>query len=210
MTTPQKDRGLESQLCKRVFCGAVGVLLISCETAKTASDNANKGNPASSQSVYSTPNHSQPTSINISQISPENSTLDTRQINSSADTNQLTVNQLRTYADRCSPNATLPPPKDLDCSELNLRVKRLFRSNDKITDALILLDRLGRNDSVDNALEDLEDGLPGNSLNSQAIAGGLLDPPPPAPPPDVEENLEDFLNQNGLAINAGAIIQNSQ
>jgi len=92
---------------------------------------------------------------------------------------------------------------------LNLRVKRLFRSEDKVTEALITLDRLGRNDTIDNALEDLEDGHPGNSLNSQAIAGGLLDPTPPAPP-DPEENLEDFLNQNGLAINAGAIIANPQ
>lgn len=186
------------------------LLLISCETTRSTGETENKEQAALSQSAYATPHYDEPSSINISQISSANATLSTRQIASPADVDQLTVNQLRTYADRCSPNATLPPPQDLDCSELNLRVKRLFRLDNKITDALILLDRLGRNDSVNNALEDLEDGLPGKSLNSQAIAGGLIDPTPPAPPPDPEENLEDYLNQNGLAINAGAIIQNSQ
>lgn len=203
-------KGLNSQFCKTLLCCAAGLLLISCETTGATGDTAYRDNSVSQQSMHSTPNRSEPSSINMSQISSANATLDTRQISSAVDTDQLTVNQLRTYADRCSPNAKRPPPQGLDCSELNLRVKRLFRSDDKITDALILLDRLGRNDTIDNALEDLEDGSPNYSLNSQAIAGGLLDPSPPPPPPDPEENLEDYLNQNGLTINAGAIIQNSQ
>lgn len=167
----------------------------------------------SSSLAQTAPSQTEPdkrSSTNVSQIGDQALSLQAPQISAQVDVNQLTVDQLRIYADRCSPKAKLPQPKDLDCSELGLRVKRVFRSNDNIAEALITLDRLGRNDTGVNALEDLEDGRPGASFSSQAIAGGLLGTDN-LPPERVEpvDSLEEFLNQNGLSINAGAIIRNS-
>jgi len=152
----------------------------------------------------------QNSATDIGQIGVQTASLKANQINQTTVVDQLTIDQLRAYSDRCSPQANLSAPKGLDCSELSLRVKRIFNTDDKVTEALITLDRLGRNDTLNRALEGLENGLPGQSLKGQAIAGGLVDPAPPPMPTEPEENLEDFLNQNGLSINAGAIIQNPQ
>ena len=143
----------------------------------------------------------------VNQIGQQSSALDAPQISSSVVAEQLTVDQLKVYADRCSPNAKKLPPEDLDCSELNLRVKRLYKSDDEVVEALVTLDRLGRNDTIDSALADLKDGQPGSSFSSQAIAGTVTSPQPPDPI-ETQDNLEDFLNGSGVPVNTGAIISN--
>ena len=119
----------------------------------------------------------------------------------------LTVDQLRNYADRCGPEAIEEAPPEIDCSELGLRIQRVYKTEDQVVDALITLDRLGRNASAENVSDDLRDGRPDNSLNAQAIASGIFEPAPPAPeaPPPPEE-IENSLT-NGLI---DAIIANTQ
>ena len=116
--------------------------------------------------------------------------------------------RLKSYADRCVPGKSTYQP-DLDCSELSLRLKKVFRSDDKISEALFTLDRLGRSvskSSVSNELERNSDNL---SLSAQAVASGSLNTPPPELPEDpVPLDLEKFLSENGLGINAGVIVNN--
>lgn len=187
-----------------VWCVSA-LLLASCASTPAAEDLEafEASSPPEAVSYATTSKDSSATRVN--QIGGQLPTLSTAQINAGFDANKLTVDQLRAYADRCSPDAAFPPPQGLDCSEVNLRMKRLMRSDDRVTDALVTLDRLGRNDTVNDTLEDLKNGKPGSSFNSQAIAGGILEPvTPPAPEP--EEDIEDILKQNGLGASVGAII----
>lgn len=190
-------------------CGIIwsvsALVLTSCASTPAAVDlEASEISSARNDVRYSNmPNGTSATRVN--QIGNQLPTLSAAQIESGFDTNKLTVEQLRAYADRCSPNAVFPPPQGLDCSEVNLRMKRLMRSDDRVTDALVTLDRLGRNNTINDTLEDLKDGRPSGAFNSQAIAGGILDPITP-PTPEPEENLEDILKNNGLDISAGVII----
>lgn len=169
------------------------------------------GDVVTSRTVSATSTLNKLSSADINQISAQDETLAATQIAASVEANQLTVDQLRIYADRCLPNSELEAPKDLDCSELNLRVKSVFRSDDKVAEALVTLNRLGRVDNEDTLEDDLRDGRPGYSLNAQAVAGGLLDTPAPLPPEDpTDGEFEDFLQQNGLTVNTGVIVANPQ
>lgn len=201
----KRGADLSSIWAYRILFSVSALVLSSCASTPTAVDleALEMSTPPENITYANTPNDT--SSTNVSQIGDQPRTLSAAQIDSGFDANKLTVEQLRAYADRCSPDALFPPPQGLDCSEVNLRMKRLMRSDDRVTDALVTLDRLGRNNTINDTLEDLKDGKPGGSLNSQAIAGGILDPvAPPAPPP--EENLEDILNKNGIDFNAGAFI----
>ena len=88
----------------------------------------------------------------------------------------------------------------MDCSEINLRVKRLRRSDDHVNDALITLDRLGRQNTLDEGLNDLKNGRPVSSLNVQAIASGILESAP-TDPTELEGDIK---------IETGAIIAPSK
>ena len=206
----KKDIGIQPKIFQIAVSGIFLLLLAACASS---SDIHNKSQAELSSQQKQTLSASQLNKVStthVNQIGQQSSALDAPQISSSVEAEQLTINQLKVYADRCSPNAKELPPQGLDCSELNLRVKRLYKSDDDVTEALVTLDRLGRTDNVDNidsALKDLEDGQPGSSFNSQAIAGSVTTPQTPAPT-ESQENLEDFLNENGLSINAGAIIAN--
>ena len=199
----KKYIGIEPKVFQTVDSGMFLLLSTACVSSSDIKNKPQAELSSKQKQTLSATTH-------VHQIGQQNSALDAAQISSSVEAEQLTINQLKVYADRCSPNATELPPKGLDCSELNLRVKRLYKSDDDVTEALVTLDRLGRNDNIDNidsALKDLEDGKPGLSFNSQAIAGSVTTPQTPAPT-ESQENLEEFLNENGLSINAGAIIAN--
>ena len=199
----KKYIGIEPKVFQTVVSGMFLLLSTACVSSSDIKNKPQAELSSKQKQTLSATTH-------VHQIGQQNSALDAAQISSSVEAEQLTINQLKVYADRCSPNATELPPKGLDCSELNLRVKRLYKSDDDVTEALVTLDRLGRNDNIDNidsALKDLEDDKPGLSFNSQAIAGSVTTPQTPAPT-ESQENLEEFLNENGLSINAGAIIAN--
>jgi len=188
----------------QTMVSAISLLILTACASSTDLNNKPQAELSSNQKVSQVDKVS---TTHVNQIGQQSSALDAPQISSSVEAEQLTVNQLKVYADRCSPNAKELPPKDLDCSELNLRVKRLYKSDDEVVGALVTLDRLGRNDTIDSALEDLKDGRPGSSFSSQAIAGSVTLPQTPEPTEN-PDNLEDFLNENGLPVNAGAIIPN--
>ncbi|MEL7399900.1 MAG: hypothetical protein AAFN68_04920 [Pseudomonadota bacterium] len=82
-------------------------------------------------------------------------------------------------------------------------MSRTFKSEDKVIEALVLLDRLGRSDDDNDSL-----GLGGYGSGisaSAVVASGIADPLLNAPQPELEE-FTDFLEQNGLAIETGAIV----
>ena len=115
----------------------------------------------------------------IDQISNTQEQLTAAQIRPAPDTEQLTVGQLRTYADRCMAGTDLMPPPDLDCSELKLRIDRTFETEDDLADALAVLDRLGRADNADDVARRLNNRKFDQSQDAQAIANGILDPAVP-------------------------------
>ena len=208
----KKDISIQPKMSQTVVSAISVLILVACASSTDINNTPQAELSSKQNKTRSVSELNKVSTTQVNQIGQQSSALDAPQISSSVEAEQLTVDQLKDYADRCSPNAKERPPKDLDCSELKLRVKRLYKSDDDVTEALVTLDRLGRTDNVDNidsALKDLEDGQPGSSFNSQAIAGSVTTPQTPAPT-ESQENLEDFLNENGLSINAGAIIANQE
>jgi len=182
---------------------AFGCCLGACTTPPAPLDVMAKTTNQPAQKV-----NQSPTSISVNQIGARSQGLTAPQIQSNTPrAPQLTVEQLRIFADRCLPNSQLPPPSDLDCSEINLRMQSLLREDDEIIDALITLGQLGRADSLGRAIDDLNEGRSGDSLTGGAIAGGFINGPvpTPAPLPDTPPELEKFLQENGLNINQGII-----
>lgn len=143
----------------------------------------------------------------VNQISVASSDLSSYQINRAVDTPQLTVDQLKAYADRCAPGQSASTA-DIDCSELSLRVRRVFKSDDRIADALITLNRLGRNETKKSVQNELNNNRGDLSFSAQAIASGALgsEPVQPEDAEQIPEDLEGLLNQMGIGVNAGAII----
>ena len=182
------------------FYGAISLILMSCASTSGSADIKTMKTPSASQNVNYANETTEKSSISVNQIGNQTSTLATPQITATLDTNKLSVEQLKAYADRCSPNAVTPPPQGLDCSEINLRVKRLRRSDDHVNDALITLDRLGRQNTLDEGLNDLKNGRPVSSLNVQAIASGILESAP-TDPTELEGDIK---------IETGAIIAPSK
>lgn len=201
------NRFIETQLKLHPmwFCGISSFILMSCANIAEQPDIEALDGSAISQNVSYANEINEKSSINVNQIGSQTSTLTAPQIEPTLDANKLSVDQLKAYADRCAPNAVSPPPSGLDCSELNLRIDRMLNSDDLVNDALVTLDRLGRNNTIDENLEGLKNGRPGSSINSQAIAGGILDPVTPLPT-EIENDSIDFLRENGFNIDAGAII----
>ena len=106
---------------------------------------------------------------------------------------RLSVAQLKTYADRCGPGVT--PPSGVDCSNLALRVERLFRSDDEVARALTVLDRL--------ALREPEADTQARLFVQRAIASGaLLVEEPEVPEPDNDELTPDVGSTIGAIISA--------
>lgn len=139
----------------------------------------------------------------INQIATVNTDLKARQILSKVDAAQLTVEQLQAYVDRCSPGRFLPQG-DLDCSELSLRVKKVFQFDDIIQNALITLNRLGRNGIEKTGQNELEQNSRNLSYSAQGIASGLLEHTPSEPIQEPQaDNLDTLINQFGLAQNSG-------
>lgn len=143
----------------------------------------------------------------IAQISSQDQKEAAYQISKNQAGASLTIDQLRNYADRCGPENLTDSPPEIDCSALGLRIKRAYKTEDQVVDALITLDRLGRNASAEDVSDDLRDGRADGSANAQAIASGIFEPAPPAPeaPPPPEE-LEELIT-NGFI---DAIIANTQ
>ena len=143
------------------------------------------------------------TTLDVNQIATANTGFKTRQILPKVDAVQLTVEQLQAYADRCAPNSSLPQG-DVDCSELSLRVKKVFHSDNIIQEALITLDRLGRNGVENTGQNELEQNIRNLSYSAQGIASGFLEPAPTELVIEPEtDNLDNILNQLGLSQNAG-------
>lgn len=145
---------------------------------------------------------------NVDQIGVANSDYRTKQVLKNAEIPQLTVDQLIAYADRCAPNQQIKETS-IDCSELSLRVRRVFKTEDRVTAALVTLNRLGRNELSESAEDELARNDKDLSFSAQAIASGALETYQPAQPeqPVVSDELESFLNEIGLGLNAGAIVQ---
>lgn len=162
---------------------------------------------AQAEKTRSVSPHNALSTTSVSQIPADVSDSLTPQIARSVDTQQLTIDQLKAYADRCAPGQT-NPTNDIDCSELSLRVKTLFRSDDKVQEALITLDRLGRSGSNVDVDDELRRNRGDLSFSAQAIANGTLTMPMPAELPEdpIDDDLEKFLNQNGFGVNAGVIV----
>jgi hypothetical protein len=183
----------------------VTLVVAGCQAAKPTLTRAGADavNEAS-RDVSSTDTSATITGAQISQISSTDSTIGAAQIDQQADVAVLTIDQLRTYADRCLPNSPLPAPEALDCSELGLRVKRALNTEDKISEALATLDRLGRSDGADEISRSLKEGRIEDSLSAQAIAGGILEGLPTQEPDDPDEKLKELLDESA-AIEAGVI-----
>ena len=141
--------------------------------------------------------------LHINQIATANTDLKARQILSKVDAAQLTVKQLQAYVDRCAPGRSLPQG-DLNCSELSLRVKKVFQADDIIQNALITLNRLGRNGIENTGQNELEQNSRNLSYSAQGIANGLLEHMPTAPVQEPQtDNLDALINQFGLDQNSG-------
>ena len=141
--------------------------------------------------------------INIEQIDRTQSALDTQQIPSDQPARNLTVAQLRAYQDRCAPDAGSPPPPNLNCEELRLRIERTFRSDDEVANALATLDRLTAPETSD-LLSRLENGdLRG--LDAQAVASGTISPESGQPSPEDDPDAAK-LQELEAALGAIAII----
>ena len=117
------------------------------------------------------------------------------QIHRATDPNALTVGQLKDYADRCGPEARRAPPAGLDCSDLKLRMERVFKSDDAVARALVTLGQLSQAPT-------------GTSVEANALAGGLLDGEvAQSTLTDTTSNdITAFLEANGLAVTGGVII----
>ncbi|MEP1229216.1 MAG: hypothetical protein ABJG88_00930 [Litorimonas sp.] len=149
-------------------------------------------------------------SVSVSQIGDKSQTLTTPQIDAPSQTKpQLSVEQLRIFADRCEKDSPTPPPEGLDCSEIDLRMQRLLSADDNIIDALITLGQLGRNDNLARTIDDLNVGTSRQTLIGGAIGGGFVNPPPPpeTATPEPSPELEQFLQDNGLILNQFIIPQ---
>ena len=119
--------------------------------------------------------------LDVNQIATANTGFESRQILLNGDDNQLSIEQLQVYADRCAPGR-FQPSDGLDCSELSLRVKKVYRSEDEIQDALITLDRLGRGGNGNKGQNELDQNTGNLSHSAQGIASDLLDPSPAEQP----------------------------
>lgn len=177
---------------------ALSGIMTGCGTSNTAQQSTQNKAAPQTASV----NKLSTTSIN--QIGTRDGKLDTAQIMRSAG-NNLTVDQLKVYADRCRPNSTQPVPAGLDCSEIRLRMKRVFRSDDKVAEALFTLNRLSQNDKLQN---DIDGDLKYGNLNADAVASQAFQDLGSAPPEEAGD-FTDFLEANGLSLDSGAIIIDS-
>jgi|GEM_PF-4678737 len=181
---------------------ALSVLLSSC--ASSVPPNAAEDIPVRPErSSVKLDKHS---TSSIAQITNKDQEEAAYQIVRSQTDEPLTVRQLQNYVDRCGPQSSGVQPTKIDCSELGLRIKKVYKTEDQVVDALITLDRLGRNASAEDVSDDLRDGRADNSLNAQAIASGIFEPAPPAPEAPPPEEVEDIIT-NGLV---DAIIANTQ
>lgn len=180
----------------------LGLLTAAC-TTDNATSNASISN---SKGTSRSPVNARSTT-SVAQIYSAETGFIHQQISRDVDAAQLTVEQLKAYADRCVPGKS-SYNKDIDCSELSLRLKKVFRSDDKVAEALITLNRLGRSDNRKNISDELEGNNDNLSLSARAIASGALDPSSTAdlPQEQISDDLEQFLNENGLDINAGIIV----
>lgn len=190
-----------------LLSAAVALIILSGCAHQAAAPTPVASNKTQAEKTRPVSPHNALSTTSVNQISTGGAAFDAPQIARSVDTQQLTVDQLKAYADRCAPGQ-VNPANDIDCSELSLRVKTLFRSDDKIQEALITLDRLGRSDSAADVEDELRRNRGDLSFSAQAIANGTLTMPPPAELPEqpVDEDLEKFLNQNGFGVNAGVIV----
>lgn len=184
----------------------VSVFMTACASNTITADDT-EAKITSSKKAVSSPVDARSTT-SVTQISSSKSSFTAQQISRDVDAAQLTVEQLKTYADRCIPGKSTYRD-DIDCSELSLRLKKVFRSDDKINEALFTLDRLGRSVSNSGVSNELDRNYGDLSNSAQAIAGGLQNPSPVEPPEDaISDDLEKFLNANGLGVNAGIIVNN--
>lgn len=196
----QLYRYLNSSILAFALCTFVSGCASDTVNSAASVDQINKSNTASSSPIDAR------STTSVTQIASSDTGFTAQQISRDVDTVQLTVEQLKTYADRCVPGKSTYRD-DIDCSELSLRLKKVFRSDDKINEALFTLDRLGRSVSNSSVSNELDRNYGDLSHSAQAVAGGLQDPSPVEPPEDaISDDLEKFLNQNGLGINAGIIV----
>ena len=109
----KKYIGIEPKVFQTVVSGMFLLLSTACVSSSDIKNKPQAELSSKQKQTLSATTH-------VHQIGQQNSALDAAQISSSVEAEQLTINQLKVYADRCSPNATELPPKGLDCSELNL------------------------------------------------------------------------------------------
>ena len=98
----------------------------------------------------------------------------------------LSVEQLRTYVDRCSPSAggaAFAP--GVDCSEITLRVERLFRNDNEVIEALSVLDRIGT--------PDRRTGSDAELFVQRALASGAISVGGPLTESEPEEEIDAAL-----------------
>lgn len=194
----------------KAYSAGLILSLVGLTACKTILPNASGSETNAAQQVglksaTQEPSSSRRADTLVTQIGGAQRTVDASQLTQPQGKAGLTIAQLRKYADRCSPDRPkLPASKgQVDCSELSLRMSKTFKSDDKVLEALVLLDRLGRSDDDNDGI-----GLNGYRSGvsaSAVVASGITDPLLDAPPPELEE-FTDFLEQNGLAIEAGAIV----
>ena len=183
---------------------ALTVLLASCASSVDSFSASPESQVTYMESEEKRSEVTEESGASIAQIGSLSSELSTPQIDPpNMEEKPLTVSQLQTYKDRCLDESELPP-SNLDCSELKLRIERSYRNDNEVRDALITLNRLGRND-MRTVQDDLKKGETRFSLESQAIAGGLIDPPLPQQPQE-DENVLDVLEQNGISFDPTTIV----
>lgn len=130
------------------------------------------------------------TDTGMDQISSGNAANTAEQITSLEAGDAITAEQLRTYADRCAPDAAAPAPAEI-CDELRLMIKRRYKSDDELNRALNVLENLGRGGEADALL--LRSGLSDGMLPPEVLQKPAADP---APRPLVKDALpEDVITE---------------
>lgn len=172
---------------KTLACVISASILCACLHTKAPEANKAAFKRSDSKKSFTARN----TDINQIQSSP--TSLHAPQIQTYKSQNKLTIDQLKNYADRCLPNAKLPS-KQIDCTDLKLRMTHVFKNDDKVIEALTTLNRLGTTNLNNNS-----------TFNTHAIASGTLNDQGVSTP-TVTNEFYDFLKRNGLTIDAGTII----
>ena len=112
------------------------------------------------------------TETTIEQIGSARSGADQMQISSAPSDPRPIVEQLREYADRCADEQR--QPQGLDCSELKLRMEKKLGSEDRLLEALTIIDTFARGGSKDRQTGGMTKDPGLDELSASAVGEDFL------------------------------------